>query len=639
MFMNNNGPTSPTRGFSSEAFSQRSDMSRPNAKSIYMQRKEYLETINRQADAFQYRVEHLFTCEINGRDLSSIDDCMAKLKNLDSRGKVWGQDMILQVQNGHLQLCDVETKELLDSLPLGNITQTKAVLDSCAYDSLLIVTAQDISRRAPNIFLFQCEETGAEEVKADLDREIQNRDAPGMREGPGFPPSEPPFDIRSNLENIISQGYSVGFRRPGPPPVRSAPPTSEYPPSQSSTFQDYDDHQPPMFPPREESYFSPDVHERQNPTNQQPSPPMLDIDRSVEIFNHVVADVEFFMGKVGAALAQADGKKQKKKKGKSTRIYGENFPSIDEYMACLQKIKYGFNLLGKLNGHLSKPDAPDLIHSLFSTLDFLVRQYPSEVAPSVLSPLLTEQTLQLLSQVVTPEEGQLWNSLQDAWNIPRPGWLNADQIPPYVPQFYDGWQPPAPAPPQSGPVNHPLSRSNSQRFPAENDIQQRPGQDNRLFGAPPERSGEPPLHMRVIYDFTARNRQELSVMKGDVVQVVHKSRQWWVVRNNLDEEGHVPPNVLEPMNREEPARVNRPPNLDMKSSPEEVRTWLQYKGFSSSTIRNLGMMNGALLLGMRRDDIRAVCPEEGGRVFFQLQAVKSSMALASEAEYNHYNGH
>lgn len=39
------------------------------------------------------------------------------------------------------------------------------------------------------------------------------------------------------------------------------------------------------------------------------------------------------------------------------------------------------------------------------------------------------------------------------------------------------------------------------------------------------------------------------------------------------------------------------------------------------------MMNGALLLGMRRDDIRAVCPEEGGRVFFQLQAVKSSMAV------------
>lgn len=36
-------------------------------------------------------------------------------------------------------------------------------------------------------------------------------------------------------------------------------------------------------------------------------------------------------------------------------------------------------------------------------------------------------------------------------------------------------------------------------------------------------------------------------------QVVNKSRQWWTVRNNRDEEGYVPPNVLEPMNKEEPA--------------------------------------------------------------------------------------
>ncbi|KAK2841123.1 hypothetical protein Q7C36_012702 [Tachysurus vachellii] len=628
MFMK--GPTSPSRGFSSEVFSQMTDMSRPSAKSIYMQRKEYLENINRHGDAFQYRVEHLFTCELNGREASSSDDCVAKLKSLESRGKVWGQDMILQVQGGHLQLCDVETKEVLDSLPLGSISQTKAILDSCIYDSLLMITAQDNSRRAPHVFLFQCEETGAEEVKADLERVIQNRD-----ELPGLPPSEPPMDIRSNLENIISQGYLGGFRRPAPPPVHSTSPPPMYPPPQSNSYQDYDDHQPPMFPPREESYHAPDIHERQKPN---PSSNSLDNERSVEIFNHVVADIEFFTGKVGAALAQEDGKKKKKKKGKNTIVYGKNFPSIEEFVACLQKFKYGFNLLGKLNGHLTNPDAPDFIHSLFSSLGFLVMQYPPDVPPSVLSPFLTEQALQLLSQVVNPKEYQLWSNLGDAWNIPRSNWPNADQIPPYIPEFYDGWQPPAPPPPHSGPTNRPLSRSNSQRFPAENDIHQRPGQDNRPFGSPPERSGEPRLCMRVIYDFTARNRQELSVMKGDVVQVVHKSRQWWIVRNNRDEEGHVPPNVLEPMNGEAPGRTNQAPTLDMNSSPEEVRTWLQYKGFSNSTIRNLGMMNGALLLGMKRDEIRAVCPEEGGRVFFQLQAIRSSMALASEADYNHYNG-
>lgn len=41
-----------------------------------------------------------------------------------------------------------------------------------------------------------------------------------------------------------------------------------------------------------------------------------------EIFNHVLADIEFFIGKVGAALAQEDGKK-KKKKDKSAVIYGK----------------------------------------------------------------------------------------------------------------------------------------------------------------------------------------------------------------------------------------------------------------------------------------------------------------------------
>jgi len=47
---------------------------------------------------------------LDGREMSSIDDCVSRLKNMDSKGKVWGQDMIMQVQANHLQLCDVETK-------------------------------------------------------------------------------------------------------------------------------------------------------------------------------------------------------------------------------------------------------------------------------------------------------------------------------------------------------------------------------------------------------------------------------------------------------------------------------------------------------------------------------------------------
>ncbi|XP_066500567.1 epidermal growth factor receptor kinase substrate 8-like protein 3b isoform X2 [Hoplias malabaricus] len=607
--------------FSPESNSQRSDMSRPSAKSIYMQRKEYSESINKQPDAFQYRVEHLLTCELDQRELNSTEDCVAKLKNLDSRGKVWGQDMILKVQGSSLQLCDMETKELLESLPLSSITQTKAILNSCIYDSILTITVHENGRRPPNVFLFQCEETGAEEVKADLDRAIKHRG-----DDLGFQPSEPLFDIRSNLENIIGQGYPGGFRKPGSPPMQPVTP-----PPRHSPFQDFET---PMFVPREEARYSPDIQGPPIRSAQPSPPPYSDIERNVDIFNHVVGDIEIFAEKVGAAVAREEGNKKNKKKSKTQRKYGENFPSIQEYIACLQKFKYAFNLLGKLNGHLHDPGVPEFVHSIFSSLGFLVMQYPLDVPQSVLSPFLTEAALHLLSQFVTPEEDQLWSSFGDTWHIPRSRWPNGDKMAPYVPVFYDGWEPPVPGPPQSAPP----SRSNSQRFPPRNSPQPPPAQDNRPFGAPPTRSEGPPLYMRVIYDFTARNRQELSVLKGEVVQVIDKSRQWWIVRNNREEEGHVPQNVLEPVGGEEPARINRAPNLDMRSSPEEVRAWLQYKGFSKVTVRNLGMMNGALLLGMKPDSIRAVCPEEGGRVFFQLQAIRSSMALANEGGNNHYGG-
>lgn len=47
------------------------------------------------------------------------------------------------------------------------------------------------------------------------------------------------------------------------------------------------------------------------------------------------------------------------------------------------------------------------------------------------------------------------------------------------------------------------------------------------------------------------------------------------------------------------------------------------------TVRSLGVLNGKLLLGMTRDEMRTVCPEEGSKVFFQLQAIKSAIAVSN----------
>lgn len=119
-------------------------------------------------------------------------------------------------------------------------------------------------------------------------------------------------------------------------------------------------------------------------------------------------------------------------------------------------------------------------------------------------------------------------------------------------------------------------------------------------------SSEPPLYARAIYDFMARNGRELSVTKGDVVQVrlaaraggvwsgspavcallitpvcsalikqvVKRSNHWWLIRSRGDE-GSVPQNVLELINGSSPVedqQVSRAEPSRAKPRPAALRT-------------------------------------------------------------------
>ncbi|KAL2104065.1 hypothetical protein ACEWY4_000933 [Coilia grayii] len=610
-------------------------MSRPSAKSIYMQRKEYSESVTKQPDNFQHRVEHLITCDLDGQTACTVEDCLASLKQLNSKGKVWAQDMLLEVRGGNLQLSDIEAKVELDSLPLNLIRDMKVILDSCIYNSILTITVQTNLRRPPQVFMFQCTEAGATDIKEDLDKAIQNG---GSFEPDPYVQKDFQRDIRNDLEHIIGQKHPGSFRSGGSTPMLSdrAPSPPDQPPW--NNIHNYDDQRmpPPMFgydaqPP----WQDPEPAQPPPPLYEPQPPPYSNTDRNVEILNHVLNDTEVFMGRVAAASPPEEQDKKKKKKKKDKKNTGPNLPPVEEYFSFLQKIKYGFNLLGKLNGVINNPGTPDLVHAIFSMLTFVVPRYHPEIPPSVLPPFLTEESLHLLSQVVTQEEHQLWQALGDCWHVPRHSWPNGDQVPPYTPVFYDGWEPPPPI--ENWQQARGGNQRQSQRFPPRDDMQQPPNQNQMGWNSPPPRSGEPPLQMQVIYDFMARNSQELSVMKGDVVQVVDKTKQWWKVRNVRDEEGYVPQNVLEPM--EEQREMRAPPSLNMSSKPVDVRAWLEYKGFSKLTVRSLGVLSGELLLKMTRDEIRMVSPEEGAKVFFQLQAVKSSLALADEGGFNNYNGY
>ncbi|NXX36435.1 ES8L3 protein, partial [Nicator chloris] len=197
----------------------------------------------------------------------------------------------------------------------------------------------------------------------------------------------------------------------------------------------------------------------------------------------------------------------------------------------------------------------------------------------------------------------VWKSLGTAWNKSRAEYPNSARVPAYTPVFSDGWLPPmmekerhgglqdTPPPASVSPAHFP--HPSLALAPAQSSATGR--RDNPSQASPLPAQGL----VRALYDFQARNSQELSVRKGDTLQVLDQQRKWWLVQDERGDKGYVPGNILEPL--PEPghsAAQDSPPTLQPSSSAAEVTAWLMDKGFSRITVRTLGVLRGHELLQM-----------------------------------------
>ncbi|CAH2987291.1 unnamed protein product [Chilo suppressalis] len=344
-------------------------------------------------------------------------------------------------------------------------------------------------------------------------------------------------------------------------------------------------------------------------------------EQDIAILNRCFDDIEKFIARLQhAAAASRELERRRRSRGRRSAGAGAGEgmlalrtrpPPERDFVDVLQKFKLSFNLLARLRAHIHDPNAPELVHFLFTPLALIVDAAQDaadgRLPARVVQPLLTRDALNLLANCVTSKETELWHSLGDAWLMPREQWKTP--IPPYHPVFMDGWSPdyqvddqplrrPSPRRSDAGPGPAEAragvgagagagagagERADSAAYTYERDERDERAdlygdqyapytsgrtlarEDSGSAASSPDR--EPPYRtddddlgeswargvsarggrvVRVTYPRTANNDKELTVLRGEYLEVLDDSRKWWKARNRRGVTAHVPHTIVAP---------------------------------------------------------------------------------------------
>lgn len=669
----------------------RSDgVAKMSAKDLFEQRKKYSNSNVIMHETSQYHVQHLATFIMDKSEaIVSVDDAIRKLVQLSSKEKIWTQEMLLQVNDQALRLLDVESQEELENFPLPTVRHSQTVLNQLRYPSVLLLVCQDSEQNKPDIHFFYCDEVEAELVHEDIESALADcRLGKKMR----------PQTLKGHQEKI-RQRLSVLPAPQGPAPIPFQRHAANASPPKNRVG-------PPV--PLSEPGFR-----RQESLDEEPPRAVLaqKIEKETQILNCALDDIEWFVArlqKAAEAFKQLNQRKKGKKKGRKGPAEGvltlrARPPSEAEFIDCFQKTKLAINLLAKLQKHIQNPSAAELVHFLFGPLDLIVSTCGGpDIARSVSSPLLSREAVGFLRGHLVPKEMALWDSLGETWTRPRSEWPREPQVPVYVPRFHSGWEPPLDVLQEApweveglsaAPSDEltPASRPSFRNSPKHSAMSEPTplGEVLSPVSSPHAHRGYEPAaamakYVKVLYDFTARNANELSVLKDEVLEVLEDGHQWWKLRTRSGQAGYVPHNILaetwpedlsapqeqaglkywgpaSPTHKLPPTfagnkddlihhmdevndelikkishikaqpqrhfRVERsqPVRLPLtyESGPMEVRAWLEAKAFSPRIVDNLGILTGPQLFSLNKDELKKVCGEEGIRVYSQLTVQKA----------------
>lgn len=597
-----------------------------------------------------FLLEHLATFTVSRDNANGVvypEDGMRRLLQLEKTTGIWSQKMeIALTKNRHVMIQDYDTKSVIEKFPVNWIEAPTPFTNTDPmelYNNILIFIVAPppgiANHSFPEMHIFHCQNIDANilcNYLVNLKRGTDEVDYDRQRGGGGGGGGGGAGGMESKEMHMQRHSEQRGSR-------------NKYNRSDSG------------------------LDEGQLPKSMFNSTLLSDkYERDVQVLNYCFDDIEKFIARLqhsAAASRELERRRRSKKYKNGYQDPGEGLlslrtrpPTEAEFCDVFAKFKLSFNLLAKLKSHIHDPNAPELIHFLFTPLALIVDASHDIIPMShggdgssksfnlpsqVVAPLLTTEAINLLVNCVTSKETELWRSLGEAWQLPRSKFCikyNHVGDVNYHPTFYDGWSPDFPlnfdessddTAPQTPPAmmgggpsghggmasaaaaiaaassgrrvsktekepnymhhhhkeledsisidsiehrghgmvggSHPGERDrhhHQQQLPQQHHHQQQQQQQQQSTsarknheraassgGEHEERDVNGWIHelqsrrakiVHVTYPRTANNEKEMTVHRGEILEVLDDTRKWWKARNMHGEIGHVPHTIVSP---------------------------------------------------------------------------------------------
>ncbi|TRY75328.1 hypothetical protein TCAL_08322 [Tigriopus californicus] len=271
------------------------------------------------------------------------------------------------------------------------------------------------------------------------------------------------------------------------------------------------------------------------------------VEKKTILLNACIDDIERFCGEVEIIRENRQNIRQGHE-----HVKREDFRASD-FVKIFQKFKLTFNLLGDLDGHIEEPDASTLVHHLLPPLALLVdkcyEDYSDDLIRDVANPPLTRTSANFLNRVLHEREVVIWKALGDNWYTPK---FAMNEMAPYKPIFQDGWSPGLVMQSADHVEVVEGQRSNIKK----SSIVHKETYEDDDFIKPNIPVGGSHDDFRdslmakqakiglVLYSRDRQNKRELSVTKGEYLEVTNSDKKWWHCRNGEGKSGYVPHTLL-----------------------------------------------------------------------------------------------